>query len=115
MNYLSEIHLAISIPIAIIIATILAYKGSSGIIWATLILGLICGFSTTLLVPIIVALILAILIIPPLRTALISKAIMKLLAKMGLLPTISQTEKEAILNQGPCGEGVSKCGQNKAE
>ncbi|MDD7986230.1 acyl-CoA dehydrogenase [Lentisphaera marina] len=96
MNYLANTPLYISIPIFVIVLLVLAYKNLPGFMWAIATAIFVAGYSLSISPLIIVLAIFAIFIIPAIRCALISKPIMSFLGKIGLLPAISQTEREAI-------------------
>ncbi|WDE97522.1 acyl-CoA dehydrogenase [Lentisphaera profundi] len=96
MNYLANTSLYISIPLFVLILTVLAYRNFPGFFWVIAIALFVAGYTTSPLPLIIVLAISAIFIIPPIRTMLLSKPIMAFLGKIGLLPAISQTEREAI-------------------
>ena len=94
--FLAELPLYTSIPLILILFFILGYKGAPNFIWAIASVIITAGFCPHIVGPAVVLLVWLPFLIPALRTALISKPIMNFLGKIGMLPAISQTEREAI-------------------
>lgn len=74
----------------------LAYFGVSALGWAMGLTALLLLVGTSWLVVILVAAVAVFFALPPLRREAFSKPVMKLLAKLGAVPEISETEKVAI-------------------
>ncbi|MBS1961183.1 MAG: acyl-CoA dehydrogenase [Bdellovibrionales bacterium] len=75
---------------------ILGYNGAPFFLWALLGLAAVVGFGAPTWLVAAVLVIGVIGTVKPLRTALVSKGIMVLLAKLKFLPAISETERTAI-------------------
>lgn len=65
-------------------------------LWAGLLLAELIYFGAPVLVIILIAAPLLLLIVTPLRSSLLSSPVMEMLKRLGMLPTISKTEKIAI-------------------
>ena len=91
-----NLSLAISIPAVLVIFFILGFTGAPNWLWMIFICGTFMGYMGCWLGTAIIAGLCLLFVIVPIRRALITGPIMKLLVKLGLLPAISQTEREAI-------------------
>ena len=90
------VALTISIPAVIILLFILGFIGSPNYLWVLFISTIIAGYSGCVLAVSIFAGLSLIFLIPPIRRVLVSGPVLSLLKKLGMLPVISQTEREAI-------------------
>jgi acyl-CoA dehydrogenase len=90
------VSLWLSIPSVIIVIFILGFNGAPNWLWSIFLCTVVAGYCGCLIVVGILAAICLLFIIVPLRRALISGPLIKIIKKLGLLPVISQTEKEAI-------------------
>ncbi len=93
---LCEIGLRYSLPLAILIFLILGYNGAPLILWSIAILGLMYGFGFSTAAMIAVGIVLAIFLVRPIRTLVVSKGILWALKKFQFLPAISETERVAL-------------------
>ena len=82
------------ISVALVLA--FGFLGAPLILWSVLILGIMVGFNFSMTAVIVVAAILAVFLIKPIRRVLVSAPNMKLLKKLGLAPAISDTERTAL-------------------
>lgn len=85
-----------SVPAAILLILILGYTASPLIIWAVVGAALLFGFGAPLWLVAIFAGVMAVFLISPIRSALISNLIMSLIKKFEFLPKISETERTAL-------------------
>jgi acyl-CoA dehydrogenase len=85
-----------SIPLTILLFLILGYFGSPLIVWAIAILALMYGFGASVVAIGVVAAVLAIFLIKPVRTILISKGVLWAFRKFQFVPKISETERTAL-------------------
>lgn len=82
------------VGITLLLAVVFGYNGAPFILWTVFILAAMFGFGAPITAIIVVAAICAIFIIPPIRRALVSGIVMKVLS--GIMPSISETEKVAL-------------------
>ncbi len=82
------------IAIVALLALIFGYNGAPFILWSIFILAAMFGFGAPIVAIAVVAVVLAIFIIPPIRRALVSGIVMKVLS--GIMPSISDTERIAL-------------------
>lgn len=93
--FLNE-NLAYYIGGVVFIALLLGYKGAPLFLWSILAVVSLLGFGTPIGVTITVAAVLAVFVIKPVRTLLVSSVVLKVLNALKFLPKISQTEKVAL-------------------
>jgi acyl-CoA dehydrogenase len=92
---LSE-NLFLSLSLIGLGALIVGFNGAPFIVWGVLVLGSAWGFGAPSFVLGLLAAVVAIGSIRPLRAQLVSRPVMKLLKAMKLMPAISETEKIAL-------------------
>lgn len=80
----------------VFLTLLLGYKGAPLFLWSILTVIALLGFGAPFGVTIGVAIVLAIFVIKPIRTAVISSLVLKLLNAFKFLPKISLTEKVAL-------------------
>ncbi len=66
------------------------------IIWSVAILAIMLGFGAPVMLLAVVAAVMLIFLIKPIRSVLVSKFVMGLMQKLGVVPQISQTERTAL-------------------
>ena len=81
---------------AMLVVAAVGYTGARLWLWGTLMLALLYGAGAGLVVMVVLGAITLAFVITPLRRALVTRPLMALIARMGLLPTISDTEEVAI-------------------
>lgn len=102
MEFLNSYHsclcdnLGWAIPCSILLFLFIGYFGSPLIVWSIAILGLLWGFGAPMALMGVVAVVLLIFLIPPIRTMVVSSGIMALMKKLEIIPKISQTERTAL-------------------
>ncbi|MBC7419342.1 MAG: acyl-CoA dehydrogenase [Bdellovibrio sp.] len=74
----------------------IGYWGSALIVWALAGLVLFIGFGAPVQAIIVYAVVIAIFLIKPIRTILVSNFVMGIMKKLGVIPQISPTEKAAL-------------------
>lgn len=80
----------------IFLSLLLGYKGAPLFLWAILAVTALLGFGAPTGLTIAVAAVLAVFVIKPIRTMLVSSVVLKVLNALKFLPKISQTEKVAL-------------------
>lgn len=86
----------LSILGAVVLFLFIGFFGSPLIIWAIAILAALFGFGAPMWLMAVVAVILLVFLIPPVRTALVTSGVAALLKKLQFLPKISDTELAAL-------------------
>jgi acyl-CoA dehydrogenase len=85
-----------TVTLLILLVLVFGFFGAPFFLWGALALGSLYYFQAPMWAMIATAVIVAIGVIKPIRTILISKGVMSLLAALKFLPKISDTEKTAI-------------------
>src|SRR5690606_6128554 len=80
----------------IFLTLLLGYKGAPLIFWSILAIVSLCGFGAPIGLTIAAAVVLLIFNIKPLRAALVSSVVLKVLKALKFLPKISDTERAAL-------------------
>lgn len=91
-----NVELWVSVPGLLLAGFMFAYFGAPAIVWTAFLLVAMAGFGASNTALLIVGAVCLIFILPPIRQILLSKPLMNLINKLGLLPAISETEKIAI-------------------
>ena len=97
-NFLDPQNIALcySVPAILLVVFALGFYGAPNWLWSLALLAVLSGFGVSPILLALVAVVCLFFIIVPLRRSVISVPLMKLINKLGLLPTISETEKIAI-------------------
>ena len=85
-----------AISVSILVLLLLGFFAAPLIIWGLFGLILLCGFGASGTVLVVFSAVIIIFLITPLRAALISNGVMKLMKKLGVVPKISATERTAL-------------------
>lgn len=80
----------------VFLTLLLGYKGAPLYLWAILTIVSLLGFGAPIGLTIAVAVILAVFVIKPIRAAIVSSVVLKVLNALKFLPKISETEKVAL-------------------
>ncbi|MCJ8331967.1 MAG: acyl-CoA dehydrogenase family protein, partial [Lentisphaeria bacterium] len=85
-----------TIPAVVALVVIFGYNGAPLWLWTILVLGILAGFAAPVPLIIGVAVLLLLFVAVPLRRVIVTANLMKMLKEMGILPSISKTERIAI-------------------
>src|SRR4051812_42422660 len=75
----------------------LGFWGAPLILWTLIVFGMLVGFSAPLWVIASYVVIMAVFNIKPIRRIIVSSTVMKVMKKLGVVPTISETERTALV------------------
>jgi acyl-CoA dehydrogenase len=90
------IALYVSIPAVLVLFFLLGFIGAPNWLWTIFLCTVFAGYMGCWIGVSIIAAVCLLFVIVPIRRVLISGPLMNLLKKLGMLPVISQTEREAI-------------------
>lgn len=95
-GFLLGAHPAWVVAGAVVVIAVLAYRGAAGRAWFFGLGLLLWGFAAPVWALALAVTLAVVLLMPPVRRALVTKPLMRTLAAAGVLPTIGETERVAL-------------------